>query len=292
MFLKLQFRQHQRQHMARWQLLLQLPQQRMMMRTRTRRLPWSKKKTSSCLPSVSPWLIWPALALGSFTWSGWLLEQPSPFPCTSGIVKMKNLRIKNVWRNYNCSLLCRSFCFILWRWLISTNLWIMLYHCYRFTILNWGRMENNDFQTFAGKLLTQWPTSNIDQIHLPKIERYDVTFFFANRLNLFSQDLGSGSCNATIYWFAILIVLLEYLLIFTLAIWFTIDVLFVWRKKAILITPAARNLQVWTEINLWMLQYCPWENVHQSLPWHQPVSHLTQKFTSEQVESYLQLKEE
>jgi hypothetical protein len=48
---------------------------------------------------------------------------------------------------------------------------------------------------------------------------------------LYSEGLEASACNATIYWFAILIVLFEYLLLFTLTTWFTIDVIIIWRRK-------------------------------------------------------------
>jgi hypothetical protein len=36
------------------------------------------------------------------------------------------------------------------------------------------------------------------------------------------------------FWFSFMIVLLEYLLIFTLVVWFVIDVVIVWRRKTLI----------------------------------------------------------
>jgi hypothetical protein len=54
------------------------------------------------------------------------------------------------------------------------------------------------------------------------------------RLNLFSEGLDAATCNATMFWFSFMIVLLEYLLIFTLVVWFVIDVVIVWRRKTLI----------------------------------------------------------
>jgi hypothetical protein len=48
---------------------------------------------------------------------------------------------------------------------------------------------------------------------------------------LYSEGLDSDRCDATLFWFAMLIVLLEFVLLATLVIWFVVDVLIVWRKK-------------------------------------------------------------
>jgi hypothetical protein len=55
-----------------------------------------------------------------------------------------------------------------------------------------------------------------------------------HRLNLFSEGLDAATCNATMFWFSFMIVLLEYLLIFTLVVWFVIDVVIVWRRKTLI----------------------------------------------------------
>ena len=51
---------------------------------------------------------------------------------------------------------------------------------------------------------------------------------------MFSEGLDAATCNATMFWFSFMIVLLEYLLIFTLVVWFVIDVVIVWRRKTLI----------------------------------------------------------
>ena len=51
------------------------------------------------------------------------------------------------------------------------------------------------------------------------------------RLKLYSEGLDINTCNASIYWFALLTVMLQYLLLLTLFVWFSIDVVICWKRN-------------------------------------------------------------
>jgi hypothetical protein len=45
------------------------------------------------------------------------------------------------------------------------------------------------------------------------------TFIFADRLQLYWYGLDPKACNASIYWFAVLVVIVQYLQLITLFVW-------------------------------------------------------------------------